>query len=161
MDLIYIGKLVNTHGIKGEVRIISDFKYKNEVFKKNNCLYINDTEYTINTYRKHKQFDMVTLSDINSIEDALNIKGSSVYIDRNNYTFSGYLDEDLIGLDVYDKDVYKGKIVDIYKTNNSDLLVIEGNNRHMVPNINNFIEKVDLEDKKVYINYIKGLDNED
>ena len=161
MDLIYIGKLVNTHGIKGEVRIISDFKYKNEVFKKNNCLYINDTEYTINTYRKHKMFDMVTLNNINSIEDALNIKGSSVYIDRNNYIFSGYLDEDLIGLDVYDKDVYKGKIVDIYKTNNSDLLVIEGNNRHMVPNINNFIEKVDLEDKKVYIKYIKGLDNED
>ena len=161
MNLIYVGKLVNTHGIKGEIRIISDFKYKDEVFKIDNCLYINDTKYTIKSYRKHKMFDMVTLSNINSIEDALNIKGSSVYIDRDSYTFNGYLDEDLIGLDVFDKDVYKGKIVDIYKTNNSDLLVIEGNKRHMVPNINNFIEKVDLEDKKVYINYIKGLDNED
>ena len=36
MNLIYIGKLVNTHGLKGEVRIISDFKYKADIFKKNN-----------------------------------------------------------------------------------------------------------------------------
>ena len=36
MDLIYIGKLVNTHGIKGEVKIISDFKFKNDVFNINN-----------------------------------------------------------------------------------------------------------------------------
>ena len=36
MEYIYIGKIVNTHGIKGEVRIISDFKYKNEVFKIDN-----------------------------------------------------------------------------------------------------------------------------
>ena len=34
--LIYLGKVVNTHGIKGELRIISDFKYKNTVFKVNN-----------------------------------------------------------------------------------------------------------------------------
>ena len=65
MNLIYIGKLVNTHGLKGEVRIISDFKYKNDVFKVNNNVYINDVKYTINSYRSHKMFDMVTLSDIN------------------------------------------------------------------------------------------------
>lgn len=33
MDYIYLGEIVNTHGIKGEVRIISDFKFKNDVFK--------------------------------------------------------------------------------------------------------------------------------
>ena len=161
MNLICIGKLVNTHGLRGEVRIVSDFKYKNDVFKVNNNVYINDVKYTINSYRSHKMFDMVTLSDINSIDDALSIKGYNVYINRDEYTFNGYLDEELIGLDVYDKDKLKGKIIDIYKTNNGDLLVIEGKNRHMVPNINEFIENVDLDNKKIYIKYIKGLDNED
>ena len=33
MDTVYIGKIVSTHGIKGELRIISDFPYKNKVFK--------------------------------------------------------------------------------------------------------------------------------
>ena len=161
MELIYIGKIVNTHGIKGEMRIISDFKYKDEIFKINNELYVNDNKYIINSYRKHKIFDMVTLSNINTIDDALELKGTNVYINKENYTFSGYLDEELIGLDVYDKNIYKGKITDIYKTSTNDLFIIEGIKRHMVPNVDNFIDKVDLKNNKIYINYIKGLDNED
>ena len=104
---------------------------------------------------------MVTLEGINNIDDALNLKGNNIYIDKNEYTLNGYLDEDLIGLDVYDNDIYKGRIIDIYKTSTNDLLVIEGNKRHMVPNVDTFIEKVDLENNRIYINYIKGLDNED
>lgn len=161
MNLIYLGKLVNTHGIKGEVRIISDFKYKTVVFKKGNNLYIEDNLYTIESYRIHKNYDMVNLSNINSIEDALNLKGLNVYINRDEYNFEGYLDEDLIGLDVYDGDIYKGKIIDIYKTNINDLLVVDGNKRHMVPNIPEFIKEVDLENRKIHIEYIGGLDNED
>ena len=161
MDLIYIGKLVNTHGLKGEVKLISDFKFKTDVFKINNNIYINDIKYTIKSYRKHKMFDMITLDGIDDIEKALELKGSLIYINKEEYTFNGYLNEDLIGLDVYDNDTLKGKVTDIYKTNNSELLVIEGNKKHMVPNIDVFINKVDLENKKIFINYIKGLDNED
>ncbi len=161
MDLIYIGKLVNTHGLKGEVKLISDFKFKSDVFKINNNIYINDIKYTIKSYRKHKMFDMVTLDGIDDIDKALELKGSLVYINREEYKFNGYLNEDLIGLDVYDNDILKGKVTDIYKTNNSELLVIEGNKKHMVPNIDVFIKEVDLDNKKIFINYIKGLDNED
>ena len=42
MQYIYIGKLVNTHGIKGEVRILSSFKYKSDVFMPGNFLYLGD-----------------------------------------------------------------------------------------------------------------------
>ena len=161
MNLIYIGKLVNTHGLKGEVRIISDFKYKDDVFKINNNLYINERKYIIKSYRKHKLFDMITLEDINNIDDALMLKGSNIYINKEEYKFNGYLDEELIGLDVYDNEINKGKIVDIYKTNTNDLLVIEGIKRHMIPNIDTFIKEVDLKNNRIYINYIKGLDNED
>ena len=66
MELIYIGKIVNTHGLKGEMRLISDFKYKHEIFKINNELYVNNNKYIINSYRKHKIFDMVTLSNVNT-----------------------------------------------------------------------------------------------
>lgn len=161
MNLIYIGKLVNTHGIKGEIRIISDFKYKKDVFKENNNLYINNTKYIINSYRLHKMYDMVTLQGINSIEEALTLKGFKVYINRDEFKFDGYLNEDLIGLSVYDKDLYKGKIIEILKTKSNDLLVIDGIKKHMVPNIDIFVKNVDLENKKMEINYIEGLDNED
>ena len=60
MDKVYIGKIVSTHGIKGEVRIISDFLYKEKVFVVGNKLIIDDKEYTINSYRSHKNYDIVT-----------------------------------------------------------------------------------------------------
>ena len=139
MDLIYIGKIVNTHGLKGEIRIISDFKYKKDVFKIDNIVYINNNKFKIKSYRYHKIYDMVTLENINSIEEAENFKG----------------------LNVYDKDKYKGKVVDVLKTNTTDFLVIDGIKKHMVPNIPEFVKEVDLNNKKIYIEYIRGLDNED
>ena len=77
--MIYVGKIVNTHGIKGELRILSNFKYKNEIFKINNFLYIDNIKYQIRTYRKHKNYDMVTLNDYNNINDVLFLKGKQVY----------------------------------------------------------------------------------
>lgn len=161
MNLIYIGKLVNTHGLKGEVRLISEFKYKDVVFKENNVIYIKQNKYIIKSYRKHKMFDMLVLEGINTIEEALNLKGNKVYINKEDYVFDGYLNEEIIGLDVYDFDEYKGKVVDIYTAGNIELLVVSGKRRHMVPYRDEFIEKIDLENKKIYIDYIKGLDNED
>lgn len=161
MDLINIGKIVNTHGLKGEIRIISDFKYKKDVFKTDNIVYINNEKYIIKSYRFHKIYDMITLDSINTIEQAEELKNLNIYINRDDYKFDGYLNEDLIGLEVYYNEIYKGKVADIVKTVTNDLLVIEGNKRHMVPNIPEFIKQVDLENNKIYIEYIRGLDNED
>jgi len=161
MDLIYIGELVNTHGLKGEIRIISDFKYKNDVFKINNIIYIDNQKYIIKSYRFHKIYDMITLENVDSIEKAENLKGLSIYINRDDYKFDGYLNEDLIGLEVYDNNKYKGKIIDIFKTYTNDLLVIDGIKKHMVPNISEFVKNIDIKENKIYIVYIRGLDNED
>ena len=62
MQKVYVGKVVGTHGIKGEIRIISDFQFKDKVFVVGNSLVINDKDYVIRSYRKHKNFDMVTFS---------------------------------------------------------------------------------------------------
>ena len=161
MNLIYLGKLVNTHGLKGEVKIISDFKYKDIVFKVNNTIYINNNSYKITSYRKHQIYDMITLEGINNIDEAENLKGFNIYINRDDFIFKGVLDEDVIGLSAYDNDIYKGKVVDILKTKKYDLLVIDGIKRHLVPNIDVFIKDIDLKNKKIFINYIEGLDNED
>lgn len=160
MDLIYIGKLVNTHGLKGEVKIISDFKYKDQVFKENNSIYINNTIYKIKSYRHHKIFDMLVLDGVN-FDAAINLKGSEVYIERSDYNFNGYITADLIGLSVYDGDIYKGKVVDILKTINYELLVIDGIKKHFIPSISEFVKEVDLKNKIIKVDYIKGLDYED
>ena len=66
---IYIGKFVNTHGIKGEIRILSDVAYKKEIFQKGNKLYIgkNKTPFIIQNYRVHKNYDMITFENVTDI----------------------------------------------------------------------------------------------
>ena len=106
MNKVYLGKYVNTHGIKGEIRIKSSFPYKDKVFKKNNEIIILDNTYLINSYRVHKDYDMVTLdgiSDINMIPFPKNI---SVFIDKDKFLSKNeYLDSDLIGFIVYNSKI--------------------------------------------------------
>ena len=86
MNYLYLGKIVNTHGIKGEIRIISNFERKDLVFNPNFKIYIGDDkeEKVINTYRHHKNFEMITLKGINDINDVLKYKGLDVYIKRDD-----------------------------------------------------------------------------
>jgi len=161
MDYIYIGKIVNTHGIKGEIRIISDFNYKEMIFKKGFSIYIgNDkNKEIINTYRVHKNYDMVTLENINNINDVLKYKGLNAYINKNDLE-NIIFDEDYIGLEVY-TDKYVGNVTDIMKSKAHDILVIENDeNKYLVPKIDEFINKIDLENNKIYINNIIGLIDE-
>ena len=72
-------------------------------------------------------------------------------INKNDYKFPGVLDSDLIGLSVYDKSKYKGKIVGIEKSTLYSLLVVDGVKRHLIPNIEKFIKDIDLDSKKIYI----------
>lgn len=163
MDFIYVGEIVNTHGIKGEVRIISDFRYKKDIFKKGFKLYIgkNKELQEINTYRFHKIYDMVTFKDICDINDVLYYKGLNVYINRNDLKIDGILDEDIIGLNVYSKNKNIGIVTEILKGKAHDVLVIENDDkRSFVPYIYEFIDNIDLENKKIEIKEIDGLINE-
>ncbi len=158
--MYYIGKITNTHGIKGEVKILSDIKYKNLVFKKNQELIINNDTLVINTYRTHKNYDMVTFVGIDDINDVLKYKGSDVYADidkKDNIMFK----EDYIGMDVYTNEKI-GTIIDIINNGAQDLLVIEyKNKKQYIPNVDSFIKKIDHDNKIIYINLIEGLLDED
>ncbi len=133
MEYIYIGFITNTHGIKGELRILSDFRYKELIFLKDYKLYIGDKKelYIINQYRKHKNYDMVIFNGINIIEQVLKYKGSKVYINKDDFKLekNSILDEEIIGCDVYEDNMYIGKVVDIMKISPNNILVIMNNNK--------------------------------
>lgn len=165
MEYLYLGEIVNTHGIKGEVRIISDFQFKDQVFKKGNALYIGNykDKEVINSYRVHKNYDMVTLNGINDINDVLKYKGKKVYIIKEEYNFDGILFGDLIDNSIYFNDKEIGKVVDILKSHAHPILVVkeESGKQFMIPYIDEFIINVDVDKKRIDIKLIEGLINED
>lgn len=158
MEYVLIGKLVNTHALKGEVRIISDFKYKSRVFVPNVKLYIGEDkeEVTIKTYRKHKNYDMCKFLEYDYINDVLKFKGKKVYINRDmlNLKEDEFLDSDLIGLNAFYDDKRLGVIQDIINNNGYKLFLVNGK---YIPYNNDFIDKVDLVNKQIILKNLEGL----
>ena len=161
MKLIKIGKIVNTHGIKGELRLLSKFPYKEKVFIKDMNIYINkEIKETINTYRKHKNFDMITLNGYNNINEVLKYKGKFVFVDTDDIKLdkNKYLDEEIIGLTAVYEENEKGNIYKIERYDKIALLVIKDEEKeYLIPYNDDIIEKIDIENKKIYIKNIKGL----
>lgn len=161
MKLIKIGKIVNTHGIKGELRLLSKFPYKDKVFIKNMTIYINkENKEVITSYRKHKNFDMITLEGYTNINEVLKYKGQSVYVNSDDIRLDKdkYLDEELIGLEVIFQDSNKGIVSNIERYEKTTLLVVKNKDKeHLIPYNDNIIDKIDIKNKKIYIKDIKGL----
>ena len=162
MEYIKIGKIVNTHGIKGEIRLLSNFKYKEKVFIKNFNIYIGKekSKETINTYRHHKQFEMITLDGITNINDVLKYKGEFAYILKEDLKLGNqeYLDEDLINFSVIMNQEIIGTVSEIRKdTYQKQLVVNKEGNLHLVPLVYGIIKNIDLNKKVITLEDIKGL----
>lgn len=160
MKYIKVGTIVNTHALKGEVRIISNFEYKDRVFKINNTLYIgmSKSEEVIETYRVHKNFDMVKFKGIDNITDVLKYKGSAAYVNIDDLKLKDdeILIEELLGMSVIVNNKLLGSITDYIDNNGNKLVVV--NNKY-IPYNKDLIEKIDKINRKVYyknIDYIVG-----
>lgn len=162
-DYTYIGKIVNTHGIKGELRILSDFKYKDRVFLENRRIYIGDEkiEEIINTYRKHKMFDMITLKGYENINEVLKYKNKEVYIKKNDLSLSDkeYLDEDLIDLNIIFDNKEIGKVLAIRQINKNNKIIeaLINNKKQLIPLHEDFIKNIDFNNKIIELNLIEGM----
>ena len=163
MKYIYLGKIVNTHGIKGELRLLSNFKYKNRVFKKEFKIYIGKDKILeeINSYRQHKQFDMITLKGYNNINQVLKYLNQSIYVKRNDLFLNDdeFLDNDLINLNIIFDNKEVGKVLAIKKVGNNNKIIeaIINDKKILIPYHKDFIKKVDINSGIIEMNLIGGM----
>lgn len=159
MDYINIGKIITTHGLKGEIKITSSFSLKDQVFKKGFFVYLGENyeKHEILNYRKHQNYDMVILDKIDDIDKAISYKMKNVYILRSDLLLeNNYLDTDLINLNVIYNNKKIGFVKDIVDAGSGNLLILLDNGKY-IPKNNNFIEKVCLEKKEIYLKNVEGL----
>lgn len=164
MEYIFVGEIINTHGIKGELRIISDFKYKEEIFVNGFYLYVGHfkDKLKIIKHRQHKIYDMLTFEGLTNINDVLIYKGDNIYIKKEDLKIEGLFNEQLIGLTVYYQNKLIGIVEKIVNNKAHDILVIKGNKeKYLVPNLDNFIESINVEESSITLKKLKGLIYED
>lgn len=161
MEYVYIGKIVNTHGIKGELRILSDFEKKDIVFRKGFSLYVGDgrRKEVIESYRHHKCFDMVTFEGYDNINEVLKYKGMEVYVDREDLGMNedDFLFEDLVGLEIKENGEILGKVKELVYNGSGILLLVEGSKRFYIPKNDEFIKQVNVQEGYIECKNTKGL----
>jgi 16S rRNA processing protein RimM len=167
MNKVIVGKIVNTCGLKGEVKVINSSDFTKERYKKDNVLFavnedknINKT-LTVSSYRENNKFVYLKFKEINSIEEAEILKESYLIIDGEQLdqidadTFYHY---ELLNTEVYVNDEKIGSVAEISDNGVQDLLRVIGENvNFLIPFVDEFIEKIDVKNKKIYLKNIEGL----
>lgn len=162
MKYVLVGRLVNTHGLKGEVRILSEFKYKDRVFLPGMKIYIGKGKVCeeIVSYRHHKIFEMIMMKGYDDINQVLKYKGEYVFVNKEDIKLNPgeYLDEDIIGLTVIVDGEVMGVVKRIEKHSKNEILVVKSvDKNYLIPYNFDIIENVDLEKKEMSVKNIQGL----
>ena len=163
-DYIECGKIVNTHGCKGGVKAESWCNDEQELAALTRVfLESGDSfkEYKVNKASIFKQFVIFDLKGIDDMDQAMLLKGKTLYAARNDFELDDgeYFLVDMIGLNVIDADsgIVYGKLKDIINRGASDIYVITtANGERMMPAVEEFVISVDI-DKGVFVRPIEGM----
>ncbi len=165
MEKLIIGKIINTRGLTGELKIDNKSSFVKERFKIGNIIYlsndeINFTSFKITHFNFTKGFVYLTLEGINSIEEANKYRDYIVYCSSEelNETKDIYHFLTLKDMRVIYRGKEIGKIVDIENNTRQDLIRIDtGNKTFLIPFMDNFIVNIDVDNKVIEVDNIGVL----
>lgn len=163
-----IGKIVSTHGLRGELRV-DPWCDSPQFLCQFKTLYLKKGETKLSvSSRPHKTIAIVKAKGIDTIEEAEKLRGRVLYINRSDARLAPgeYFIQDLMGLDVIDIDTSKsyGKITDVLKTGANDVYQVtdEKKKDYLIPVIDDVVKEIDINGGKVLIKPLKGIfDDED
>ena len=160
-----IGQIVNTQGLKGEVRV---YPYVDDIhrFDQLESFYLEknfNKEFEVERVRYKGNMVIMKIKDIDTIELAEKIKSKNIYIPRED---SVDLDEDeffiadMIGMDVFTVNGEKvGVLKDVLQYSANDVYVVKDDNdkEYLIPSLIKFVPEISIEENKMIIDPIKGM----
>lgn len=168
-NFLEVGKILNTHGVRGEVKIeslcdtIEDFCEIPKVF-----IDTDSDPLRISGIRMHKNHILVKFEGVNSVEEAEKLKGKYIYAEKSDIPIKEghYFIEDLKGCEVYDFDTNEryGILKDVWNAGASDIYTVFGANdkEYYLPIIDGTVKEIDLENSRIVVSPLKGVfDDED
>lgn len=167
MNFLEIGKIINTHGLRGEVKVSvwtdapEDFEQLGYALT---LLGGKEKRLEISGIKYQKNNIIVKFREINSIEEAQGYKNSVLYVPKEalpQLPENVYYIADLIDCEVFAENGEKiGMLCDVFSTGSNDVYDIKRENAKnlLVPIIDGVVKDVDTENKKITIKIPEGLD---
>lgn len=153
------GIIVNTHGIKGEVKI-QPWADSADFLKGFKVLYIDGKPYELLSGKVHKGCLIAELSGVSGVNEAMVMKNKVVSIDREDAKLpkGDFFIQDLIGAIVVDESGKElGKLTDVLELPSSNVYVVTGDREILIPAVPQFIIKTDVKAGLVTVRLIEGM----
>lgn len=156
---IEAGKIVNTHGVRGEVKI-QVWLDSPEFFRRFKRIFIGGRELRVLSSRTHKDCVIAVLEGVEDINAAMSLKNKTVAIDREDAQLGEgeYFLSDILGADVVTEDGSRiGTLEDIIEAPAQRVLVVRGETERLIPDVPQFVLKTDVENGKITVHLIDGM----
>ncbi|MBR3694446.1 MAG: 16S rRNA processing protein RimM [Erysipelotrichales bacterium] len=165
MSKIRFARIINTHGIKGECKVVLLDDFGKEIFRPGVKLLAQPSmkPLTVVSTRTHKGTELVTFKELPSLTEAEKLKGQYLEIDVEDLcdkADGSYYNFELVGLQAVDQDHnVLGVVKAIESTLANDVIRIEAEGRSdiLVPLVDAFVLDIDLEENTMMIQVIEGL----
>jgi len=167
IDYLKVGKIVNTHALQGEVRVISGSDFKEERFKTGSKLFIDYNDelipVEIKSHRVNKNFDLLKFVDMYHINDVEKYKGCELLVDASELSElegNEFYFHEIIGCLVKTVDgTPLGEVDDILQTGANDVWIIKrkGEKDLLIPYIEDVVKDVDIKNKTITVELLEGL----
>ena len=156
LQFLEAGEIVNTHGIRGDMKILP-WADSPEFLLDFNRVRIAGKEYIVEDCRIQKNCNLLKVKGIDTVEAAQLLRGKVIEIYREDAPADLIFAAELIGVDVQEDGVSIGKIVDVLDYPGNKVYVVEGEHRYMIPAVKAFVLSTDMENCDMQVKLIEGM----
>ena len=158
MKLPYIeaGEIVTTHGVRGEVKVLSWLDSPEMLCEFDRCR-ISAREYVMDSVRVQKTCNLVKLRGVDTMEDAQKLRGKTMELYREDISDELIFAAELVDVEVYADGACIGKIKEVLDYPGNSVYVVQGEREYLIPAVKEFILSTDLERNQMQVKLLKGM----
>ena len=158
MKLPYIeaGEIVTTHGVRGEVKVLSWLDSPEMLCEFDRCR-IDGKEYVMDAVRVQKTCNLVKLRGVDTMEDAQKLRGETMELYREDISDELIFAAELVDVEVFADGACIGKIKEVLDYPGNSVYVVQGEREYLIPAVKEFILSTDLEKNQMQVKLLKGM----
>lgn len=158
MKLPYIeaGEIVTTHGVRGEVKVLSWLDSPEMLCEFDRCR-IEGREYAVDAVRVQKTCNLVKLRGVDTVEDAQKLRGKTMELYREDISDELIFAAELVDVEVYADGACIGRIKEVLDYPGNSVYVVQGEREYLIPAVKEFILSTDLEKNQMQVKLLKGM----
>ena len=156
LPFIEAGEIVTTHGVRGEMKILTWLDSPEDLCQFNRCR-IDGREYAIQSCRVQKTCNLLKVAGIDTMEAAQAMRGKIVELYREDISDEVIFAGELMGMEVYSQEELLGTITEVLDYPGNQVYVVKGEHEYMIPAVKAFVLSTDLEANRMQVTTIEGM----